>query len=55
MNILEQFHFLFMKLKKSKFKKNITVYGNTDYKKRYNIKYKNIEISKKILGLGSQT
>ena len=47
--------FLNSVIKKSKFKKNITVYGNTDYKKRYNTKYKNIEISKKILGLGSQT
>ncbi len=40
---------------KSKFKKNITVFGNTNFKKKYNIKYKNIEISKKILGIGSQT
>ncbi|MBL6857644.1 MAG: glycosyltransferase, partial [Pelagibacteraceae bacterium] len=39
----------------SRYKKHITVYGNTSYKKKYNIKYKNIEISNKILGLGSQT
>ncbi|MDC0426789.1 glycosyltransferase [Pelagibacteraceae bacterium] len=39
----------------SKYKKNITVYGNTTFKKKYNIKYKNIEISNKILGIGSQT
>ncbi len=47
--------FLSSVIKKSKFKKFITVYGSTDYKKKYNIKYKNIVISKKILGLGSQT
>ena len=47
--------FLNSVIKKSKFKKYITVFGNTDYKKRYDIKYKNIKISKKILGLGSQT
>ena len=47
--------FLNSVIKKSKFKKNITVYGNTDFKKRYNIKYRNIKISKKILGIGSQT
>ena len=41
--------------KLSKYKKNITVYGNTEYKDKYKIKYKNIDISKKILGLGSQT
>ncbi len=41
--------------KKSKYKKFITVYGNTEFKKKYPIKYKNIDISKKILGLGSQT
>jgi glycosyltransferase involved in cell wall biosynthesis len=40
---------------KSKFKKFITIYGNTNFKKKYNIRYKNIEIKKKILGLGSQT
>ena len=39
----------------STYKKNITVYGNTSFKKKYNIRYQNIEISNKILGLGSQT
>ncbi len=47
--------FLNSVIKKSRFKKNITVYGNTDFKQRYKIKYKNIIISKKILGIGSQT
>ena len=41
--------------KKSKYKRFITVYGNTEFKKKYPIKYTNIDISKKILGLGSQT
>ena len=48
--------FLNSVIKKSKFKKNITVYGSTVYKKTYyGIKYKNINISKKIFGIGSQT
>ncbi len=47
--------FLNSVIKKSKYKKNITVYGNTEFKKIYNIKYRNIDIPKKILGLGSQT
>ncbi len=40
---------------KSKFKKFITVYGNTEYKKKFKLKYINIPIQKKILGIGSQT
>ena len=47
--------FLNSVIKISKYKDNITVYGSTNFKKIYNINYKNIEISKKILGLGSQT
>ena len=48
--------FLNSVIKKSKFKKYITVYGSTVYKKTYNgIKYKNINISKKVFGFGSQT
>ena len=48
--------FLSSVIKKSKFKKNITVYGSTVYKNTYaGINYKNINISKKIFGLGSQT
>ena len=48
--------FLNSVIKKSLYKKNITVYGCTEFKKRYkNIIYKNINISNKILGLGSQT
>jgi len=40
----------------SKYRKNIVVFGNTLYKKKYkHIKYINIKISSKILGIGSQT
>ena len=39
----------------SKYKKNITVYGSTNFKEKFSIKYVNIEIPKKILGIGSQT
>ena len=35
-------------LKISKFKKNITVYGYTEYKKKFKNKYINIETSKKL-------
>ena len=48
--------FLNSVIKKSTYKKDITVIGSTDYKKRYRgIFYKNLKISSKILGLGSQT
>jgi len=47
--------FLNSVIKLSKYKNYITVYGSTDFKKTYNIRYINIEIPKKILGLGSQT
>tara|TARA_B100000780_G_scaffold274355_1_gene239244 strand:- start:66 stop:2180 length:2115 start_codon:yes stop_codon:yes gene_type:complete len=47
--------FLNSVIKLSKYKNKITVYGNTKFQKKYNIKYINIEIPKKILGLGSQT
>ena len=30
----------------SKYKKNITIYGNTNYKKKFHLKYKNISIQK---------
>ena len=42
--------FLNSVIKKSKYKKNITVYGNTEFNEIYNIKYKNIYIPKKFLG-----
>ena len=48
--------FLNSVIKRSKYKNNITVYGFTNFKKTFhNIKYKNIKISRKILGIGSQT
>ena len=31
----------------SRFKKDITVYGNTSFKKKFNLKYKNIELNKR--------
>ena len=46
--------FLNSVIKKSKYKKFITVYGNTKLKKKYDIKYKNITIPRKGIGLGSQ-
>ena len=47
--------FLNSVIKLSKYKKDITVYGSTLYKEKYKIRYKNIDIPKKILGIGSQT
>ncbi|MDA7741925.1 hypothetical protein N8846_01555, partial [Pelagibacteraceae bacterium] len=32
--------------KNSKFKKKIIVFGNTDFKKKYNLKYVNIDLLK---------
>ena len=40
-------------VKISKYKKNITVFGNTNYKKKFNLKYKNIILPK--LRFGSQS
>ena len=40
--------FVYETSKISKFKKKITVYGNTEYKKKFPIKYKNIELKKNI-------
>jgi len=45
--------FVYETTKISKFKKNIIVFGNTDYKRRFPIKYINIETKKNILS--SQT
>jgi len=47
--------FLNSVIKLSKYKNKITVFGNTKFKNKYRIKYKNIDISDKILGIGSQT
>jgi glycosyltransferase involved in cell wall biosynthesis len=48
--------FLNSVVRKSKYNSKITVFGYTSFKKTYpNIRYKNIEMSQKILGLGSQT
>ncbi len=45
--------FVYETSKKSKYRKNITVFGNTKFKKKFNIKYQNIELKKKLLS--SQT
>ena len=47
---------LFVKdtVKISKFRKNITVYGNTNLKKIYNLLYKNIDLKKTIIESGSK-
>ena len=37
----------------SKFKKDITVFGNTDFKKKFNLKYKNIDLKRNLFS--SQT
>ena len=38
----------------SNYKKNITVYGNTSYKKGFKIKYKNLNLKKKFLNSTSK-
>ena len=45
--------FVYETSKRSKYKKNIVVFGNTNFSKRFNIKYSNINLSKNILS--SQT
>jgi len=39
----------------SRYKKNIKVYGSTNYKKKFNVSYQNIDLKKKILGSQSKT
>ena len=48
---------LFIKdtVKLSKYKKNITVYGNTHLKNIYKLKYKNITLNKNIIQSGSKS
>ena len=40
--------FVYETSKISKYKKNITVYGNTEYKKKFKLKYINIILNKRI-------
>ena len=40
--------FVYETTKNSKFKKDITVFGNTDYKRKFDLKYKNIDLKKSI-------
>ena len=48
---------LFVKdtVKISKYKNNITIYGNTDLKKIYNLKYLNLNLKKDLLASQSKT
>ena len=41
--------FVYETSKISKFKKLINVYGNTNFKKKFNLKYTNIDLKKKII------
>ena len=45
--------FVYETSKISKFRKNITVFGNTSYKKKFPIKYRNIQLGNNLFG--SQT
>jgi len=45
--------FVYETSKTSKFKKNITVFGNTNFKKKFPLRYKNINLKKNFIG--SQT
>ena len=47
--------FVYETTKISKFRKNITVFGNTDYKKIFPIKYVNIKTSKNLLSSQTKT
>ena len=46
--------FVYETTKLSKYKKFITVYGSTNYKEKFNVKYINIELPKKILTSNSK-
>ena len=35
----------------SNFKKNITVFGNTNFKKKFNLKYKNIDLKRNLFSM----
>ena len=45
--------FVYETTKISKFRKNITVFGNTDFKNKFTLKYKNIDLKKNLFA--SQT
>ena len=38
--------FVYETTKISRFKNNITIFGNTNYKKKFNLKYENIDLKK---------
>ena len=41
--------FVYETTKISRFKNNITIFGNTNYKKKFNLKYENIDLKKNFL------
>ena len=45
--------FVYETTRKSKYKKDIIVFGNTNFKKKFKIKYENINLTKQLLS--SQT
>ena len=40
--------FVYETTKKSKYRKNIVIFGNTEYKKKFNLKYENIDLKRNI-------
>ena len=47
--------FVYETSKNSKFKKNITVFGNTNFKKKFKINYKNINLKNKLFSSQTKT
>ena len=47
--------FVYETSKNSKFKKNITVFGNTDFKKKFKIKYENINLRNRLFSSQTKT
>ena len=47
--------FVYETSKNSKFKKNITVFGNTNFKKKFKINYKNIDLKNKLFSSQTKT
>ena len=45
--------FVYETTRKSKYKKDIIVFGNTNFKKKFNVRYENINLNKQLLS--SQT
>ena len=47
--------FIYETTKISKFRKSIIVYGNTNYKKKFNLNYTNIDLKRKLLTSTTKT